>query len=286
MSKLGALRDIKRPRFWRMFATHAFSCVGLIAITFGLYDVLKPNAISKIKFPFLLSVLLVAAVYAAIRSYPRPVSQTYSKPNTEIHIVEGDLFAQSSNLVIGMTTTFDTQIPHVIDPRSIQGQFLDRVYSNDVAALDKDLSQELEQHTPVGQIQKPGKNSRYDIGTVATIRQHRKHYFCVAYGEMDAGNQTHATIDGIWRSLENLWREVRARANGDPVAMPVVGGGLARLSQVLPAQDSIRFIAMSFMFASRHTRVCDRLDIVVRPQDVERLDMLELQAFLKSLQDA
>ncbi|MET8307781.1 macro domain-containing protein [Micromonospora sp. NPDC005173] len=286
MSRFGVLRDIKRPRFWQAFATHAFSCIGLIAILFGLYDVLEPNAISKLNFPSLLPMLLVAITYAAIRSYPRPVSQNYSKPSTEIRIVEGDLFSQQSNLVIGMTTTFDTQIPHVIHPRSIQGQLLERVYSNDLAALDGDLAQGLTQHTPVGHIQKPGKTVRYAAGTVVTIQQHRKHYFCVAYGEMDAANQAHSTMDGIWCSLESLWREVRARANGDPVAIPVVGGGLARLSQILPAQDSIRFIAMSFMFASRQTRVCDRLDIVVRPEDVERLDMLELQAFLKSLQDS
>ncbi|MET8363095.1 macro domain-containing protein [Micromonospora sp. NPDC005194] len=285
MSKLGALRDIRRFRFWGMFATHMFSCVGLIAVLFGLYDVLEPNAISKIHFPFLLAVLLLAALYAAIRSYPRPVSQAYSKPNTEIRIVEGDLFSQEDNLVIGMTTTFDSQIPHVIHPHSIQGQFLHRVYSNDVAALDIDLEQGLAQHRPIGQIEKPGKKTRYATGTVVTIQHQRKHYFCVAYGEMDEANQAHATMDGIWRSLENLWREVGARANGDPVAIPVVGGGLARLSQILPAQDSIRFIAMSFIFASRHARICDRLDIVVRPEDVERLDMLELQAFLKSLQD-
>jgi hypothetical protein len=63
----------------------------------------------------------------------------------------------------------------------------------------------------------------------------------------------------------------------------VLGGGLARISQVLPAQDSIRFIALSFVLASRDARVCDRLDIVARKQDVKYLDMLELQAFLKSL---
>jgi hypothetical protein len=283
--KFSALRDIKRPRFWRLFATHTFSCLGAVAFLFGLYDVLRPNAISKVNFPFAAAIAVFSIIYASIRSYPRPVEEAYTKPNTMIRIVEGDLFSQPENVVVGMTTTFDTQIPHIINPGSIQGQFLAKVYANDVAALDSDLARGLISVTPSGHIQKPGKGIRYPIGTIVTIRQARKHYFCVAYGEMDAANQAQATMDGIWRSLENLWREVRAHTNGDPVAIPVVGGGLARLSQIFPAQDSIRFIAMSFMFASRHTRVCDRLDIVVRPQDVERLDMLELQAFLTSLKE-
>jgi hypothetical protein len=282
---IGAFRDIKRLRFWRLFAIHAFSCLGGVSFLLGLYDVIRPNAISKTNFPFLAAISGFSIIYAAIRAYPRRVEELYSKPNTAIRIVVGDLFSEPDNLVIGMTSTFDTKIPHVIHPNSVQGQFLARVYANDVSALDAALTQELVSVEPIGKIEKPGKTVQYPLGTVVTIRHVRKHYFCVAYGEMNAGNQTQATMGGIWRSLENLWREVRARTNGDPVAIPVIGGGLARLSQVLPAQDSIRFIAMSFMFASRETRVCDRLDIVVRPQDVGRLDMLEIQAFLTSLKE-
>ncbi|MFI6763294.1 macro domain-containing protein [Micromonospora sp. NPDC050417] len=280
-----AFRDVKRLRFWRSFTNHVFACLGVVAFLFGLYDVLRPNIISKIHFPLAVAIVFIAVIYASIRSYPRSIEETYSKPNTTIRIVEGDLFAQLDNVVVGMTNTFDTQIPHIINPGSVQGQFLAVVYANDVSALDAELARGLISVTPTSQVQKPGKTTRYPIGTVVAIRQARKHYFCVAYGEMNSVNQAQATMDGIWRSLENLWREVRARTNGDPVAIPVIGGGLARLSQILPAQDSIRFIAMSFMFASRQTRVCDRLDIVVRPQDVERLDMLELQAFLTSLKE-
>jgi hypothetical protein len=63
----------------------------------------------------------------------------------------------------------------------------------------------------------------------------------------------------------------------------VIGGGQSRISQEFPAQDSIRVIALSYMFASRHLKVNEGLNIVVRPEDVQNLDMLELQAFLKSL---
>lgn len=58
------------------------------------------------------------------------------------------------------------------------------------------------------------------------------------------------------------------------------------MSHALPAQDSIRLIILSFLLASREKRVCERLDIVVRDRDVRTLDMLELQAFLTSLQDS
>ena len=68
-----------------------------------------------------------------------------------------------------------------------------------------------------------------------------------------------------------------------PVSVPVIGGGQARLASVLPAQDSIRLIALSSMFASRTKKVCDELRIVVHPNDYEKLDRMELQSFLSSL---
>jgi len=80
-----------------------------------------------------------------------------------------------------------------------------------------------------------------------------------------------------------LWSEVSIHANGGSVSIPVIGGGQARLSSVLPAQDSIRLIALSFMFASRKEKVCDELRIVVRECDYGRLDRLEIQSFLSSL---
>jgi hypothetical protein len=71
--------------------------------------------------------------------------------------------------------------------------------------------------------------------------------------------------------------------NGDPICIGVIGGGQSRISQQFPAQDSIRLTALSFIFASRAQKVSRQLNVVVREEDVAQLDMLELQAFLRSL---
>lgn len=101
---------------------------------------------------------------------------------------------------------------------------------------------------------------------------------------MDALNVARSTPDKVWKSLLALWAEVPRRANGGTVSIPVIGGGQARLSNILPAQDAIRFTLLSFMFASRGSKICDELRIVVRPDD--KLDRLELQVFLSSLRSS
>ena len=70
---------------------------------------------------------LLAIGYGVWRAWPRPIEQEYSQPRTKIRIVEGDLFAQDCNIVVGMTTSFDTAVPHIIQSDGVQGQLLSKV---------------------------------------------------------------------------------------------------------------------------------------------------------------
>jgi hypothetical protein len=278
------LHDLKRQRFWRHLVVHALSAVGLVALLAGLSDVFFPDVAEGAGAWLTIATLVVALVYAVVRSWPRPIEQQYETPNVKISLVRGDILEQDADhLVIGMQTTFDTETPRIIARTSLQGQFVDRVYGGDLKRLDRELEEALSGTTPVSTISKQGKTTVYDVGTVAVLEQATRCFFCVAYSEMDVKNVARSSIENVWRGLDQLWREVADRANGGNVAVPVLGGGLARLSQILPAQDSIRFIILSFMFACRRERVCDELKVVVQPAQYDRLDRLEIQAFLMSL---
>lgn len=277
------LQDVRRWRFWRHLGVHSFAALGFQALALGLVDVLFPDAFEGIGSNFVATVLAVSAVYGLARAWPRPIEQTYTSPNTTIRLVEGDLFDQTDHLVVGMSTTFDTQVPYIVARESVQGQFLGREYDGDLEALDRALDEALASVAPIGVIHKPGKTAQYQMGTVATLKHHARCYFCLAYTEMNEQNEARGSVDGVWRGLDSLWRAISAHGNGAPVSMPVIGGGQARLSQILPAQDSIRFIILSYVLASRREKICDELSIIVRPSEYESLDRLEIQAFLRSL---
>ncbi|HJV70037.1 macro domain-containing protein, partial [Ideonella sp.] len=136
---------------------------------------------------------------------------------------------------------------------------------------------------PLETVTKPGKQSRYGVGAIATLKHGPRLLFFLAYTQLNLQNKAESTPDTLWKSLLALWEEVSIRGNGEIVSLPVFGGGLARLSSLLPAQDAIRFTVLSFMIASRTKKVCDELRIVVRPEDYAKLDRLELQSFLSSL---
>lgn len=233
--------------------------------------------------PLLFSVVAISLFGGLLWSWPRPITQDYSAPKTKITIIKGNMLNETSHLVIGTNDTFDTETPNIISQNSLQGQALQLLYGGDLKELDAQLTAALDGKPTVGTIAKAGKQTQYGVGAIATVNHAARLIFFLAYCEMDAHNTAHSTPDKVWKSLLSLWDEVSKKSNGGTVSVPVIGGGQARLSNILPAQDAIRFTLLSFMFASRREKVCDELRIVVRPEDYKKLDRLELQSFLSSL---
>lgn len=279
-------QDMRTWRFWRHFLTRSFACLGGLSTVLQTSSVINPTVTVFQGMPFLLSVIVISLVGGLIWSWPRPIAQEYCAPKTKISIVKGDMLAETTHLVIGTNDTFDTEPPNIIAQNSLQGQTLQRLYGGDLKELDADLAKALAGKPTVGTIAKAGKQIRYGIGTVATVKHAARLIFFLAYTEMDVHNTAHSTPDKVWKSLISLWDEISRRGNGGTVSIPVIGGGQARLSSVLPAQDAIRVTLLSFMFASRSEKVCDELRIVVRPEDYVELDRLELQSFLSSLRSS
>ena len=277
------VRDVRTARFWRIFGTQAFASFGLFAAVAGVLVLFWPDLFKDQGWVAVI-VVLISVLYGGWRAWPRPIQTKYGSPETLIRLVRGDLFEQQdAHLIVGVSDTFDTASPYIA-MESVQGKFLQRVYSSDVARLDADIERELAAVEPVGPILgKSGKTVRYPLGTTITLRESSRSHFLVAYTTMDAQSSASSTTDGVWHSLSELWNAVRVGSNGRKVCMPMIGGGLSKLSPVLPALDSVRFIALSFMLASRTRPVCSELAIVVPPQQYDALDHLEIQAFLNSL---
>jgi hypothetical protein len=276
--------DLRSRRFIGPLLKETLAAVGLLAALAGLVDALFPDTFKDHGAAAAFVAVLSAVAYGLFRAWPRPIEHSYSAPNTAIRVVRGDLLAESGHIVVGTCDTFDTKTPNVISPRSLQGQALQRLYGGDVDLLDREIAAALANDAPSGRVDKEGKTERYAIGTVAPLVQAGRRLFLLAYTEMSAENEARGSSDRVWKGLLCLWAAVSRYGNGQAVAVPVIGGGQARIAQILPAQDAIRFIAFSFMLASRHEKVCDELRIIVQPDVYQRLDRLELQAFLDSLE--
>lgn len=280
---LSVARDVRTRRFWKILLTQSFALFGGLAVVASVI-VLFDGDFFVDKGGLFWAACVASLIFGVVRAWPRPIETNYLSPTTSIKLVRGDLFDQvESHLVIGASDTFDTSPPYIATT-SVQGQFLQRIYGNDTSALDLDIDAALKDVQAVGEIAgKSGKTAQYPLGTTVTLRSHARRFFLVAYTLMDEASSASSSTDGVWNSLSELWKTVRRDSNGGRVCIPMIGGGQSKLSPVLPAADSVRFIALSFMLASRTQKVCDELVIVAPPKQYDALDHLEIQAFLNSL---
>lgn len=273
-------------RFWRHFLTGFFFCLGAVSTVQQIGTSISKDILIFSGYPFLALTLTIAFLGSLYWSWPRPIEQTYSTPNIKISVIKGDILTEATHLVIGTNDTFDMETPIIISNGSLQGQALAILYGNDINRLKADIDSALIAKPIVGTIAKAGNVNQYGIGAIATVNHAARLLFFLAYCEMNSNNEASSSPDKIWKSLGCLWSEVSRRSNGGTISVPVIGGGQARLSNLLPAQDAIRFTILSFILASRQSRVCEELRIIVRPDDYKKLDRLELQAFLSSLRSS
>ncbi len=276
--------DIKTIRFWRHLVVSSFAVGGAISALLQFFIMISPPLAIQIQgLGPLITILIVSFVIGVILSWPRPIEMSYSLPSTSIKIIKGNLLNEVGSIVIGVCDTFDTQIPNIISNNSILGQAIIKLYSGNYNVLDGQISVALKNANPIGRISKQGKQDVYEIGTVAYVQNNPLNIYLLAYSKMNEKNQSYGTVDSVWVSLNKLWEAHSLHGNQGSISVPVIGGGQARMSGVLPAQDSIKLIILSYMFASRKNKVADELRIVVSPKEYKLLDRMELQSFLSSL---
>ncbi|MGW3206731.1 macro domain-containing protein [Streptomyces sp. NPDC001135] len=205
------------------------------------------------------------------------------RPSVQVTVVAGDLFdQQDAHLVVGFSDTFDTSVKddRIIDSRSVQGQLLTRCFDGDQARLDRALKAALARSTPTAvesRRDKPrGKLRRYPLGTVAVLDLPKRRVFAVAYSSMGNDLICRSSLERLSASLDRLWDQIFLHGQRKPVAMALVGAGLARIDDADP-QELALLVCRSFAEQTRLGVVSRELRLVVRPSYVRRLDLPALR---------
>ncbi|MFE0458600.1 macro domain-containing protein [Kitasatospora sp. NPDC058965] len=208
------------------------------------------------------------------------------RPGVTFSVVAGDLFEQQdAHLVVGFNDTFDTSVKddRIIDRRSIQGQLLTRCFDGDQPRLDRALKAALARTAPTAvesRRDKPrGKLRRYPLGTVAVLDLPERRVFAVAYSSMGNDLICRSSLERLSASLDRLWDQVFLQGQRKPVAMAMVGAGLARIDDADP-QRLAQLVGRSFAQRSLRGVVTRELRLVVRPSTIGRLDLPALRVGL------
>ncbi|MFI6485708.1 macro domain-containing protein [Nonomuraea sp. NPDC050663] len=273
----------------RSFVVNFLAAAGLISAVVQFVGQLYFRTVFPAPVAVTVGAVLACLAWGLTRTYPRSqITRAFRHPSTTIRVKVGNLFEQKAHLVIGFTDTFDTSVVNdrIINSSALQGQFLREWYSDDRHRLDRELSRALARHRPVSvenrETKRLGKLTRYPIGTVAVLGTTEQHVFALAYSRMGNDLVPRSSADDLWRSLSSLWDAFYEHGQRRPLAMAVLGSGAARIDQ-LDREALVKLIIMSFLARARQSPICQDLQIVIHPSDVDTVDLLDVAAFLRAL---
>ncbi|MFD5629722.1 macro domain-containing protein [Streptomyces sp. NPDC127072] len=208
----------------------------------------------------------------------------------DVVLVRGDLFEQADcNLVVGFTDTFDTETDQdiVISRDSVQSQLVDRLFAGRRRLLDEKLRTGLRSVRSVGtesaRAKPRGRRVRYPVGTTVVVPVEGRRVFATAYSRLGNDLVARSGYEDLQVSLDNLWAAVSVHGLFKPVAIPLIGSGLARITD-LDRGQLVALIVDSFIDACRrYPALTPELRIVVRPEDLARTDLAPVERRFQEL---
>ena len=215
-------------------------------------------------------IILSSVIYAIIMTNRKQRIVLPINPNLKVTVEHGDLFRQHGIIVIPVNEYFDTLVDDVvIDHGTVHGQFIERLFPNDIDNLDFQISQALQRdgHQPIEHHQRSaGKEDRYNLGTCISINKGGNTYVLFAFTHFNDNQNAWLDPNDVSGIIVKLMTYLQTNAHNRPVYMPVFGIGLSRLGKtpqrmLLYTLECIDFMCYNFKIKKGlHIECFDMLD--------------------------
>jgi hypothetical protein len=214
----------------------------------------------------LLVLAAVALSVGAARVAP-PDSKSVSIPGTtaRITIAYRDLFAERGVIAVPVNEFFDSALGAHVSPRSVHGQVITQLFDGDSKKFDAAADAALASVASETVQRESGRTRKYPVGTAAFLHLGKPSVLAFVLTETDLETlKVRADVPRMWTALAGMWQAARIHCNDAPLAVPLVGGGLAGVG--LSSQQLLSTIVMSAAAESRQKRICAAIHICVLPQ--------------------
>lgn len=210
---------------------------------------------------FLLALPLFVAIWS---NMPIPfIRHKLHGRDVTIEIRVGDILELDGSMVISANTTFETSLDDdLISPQSLQAKFTKKFYDT-VDRLNLDLERSLDRSEATGEPRRG--RPRWPIGTVVMLKPRGKTVYMVAIAELNDHGVAQGSKEDVFASLGKLWHFIGERGELEPVCIPVLGTGRARITTV--REDMVKEIVRSFIAACSERKFTERLTVVISTDD-------------------
>ena len=277
----------EKERFLKILFT-IFGIVGLCWTLVECFSWIFESTEYPTKLRFFIKENLVLGVFIIFLTsiiYHRrkiKIQRTFAGTDLTVVIEFCDIFKQSGATVINVMDTFDTTTANnLVDPKTIQGQFISRYYPINIQSLDHEISRCLS-NMGVAPIQNEpnliGKKDRFPIGTTCPITTHNKYFYLTALTFMTETGNVSIQPEYIYDFLSKLWSFIPAHGvHHETVNIPVIGTGLSRLPASYTRQFILKEIVNSFWVSSKQGSFCKTLKICLHIKDYKYYDFEDIE---------
>ncbi len=223
------------------------------------------------------SVLAMSIIYALKKVWkPSKIKIKVANSDTTIEVLFGDLFAQDGLRAIAVNEFFDSQLGKPVSAKSVHGYFLNKCFGGHPEPFDKQVDEQLanEKHEVIPRPQ--GRAKKYKIGTTAIVTAESDRYLVFALTHTDSATcMATADVTMMWIALHHVWQRARAECSGNPLNLPLVGGGLAKIG--LPTRDLLNLIILAAITETKEKVITQQIRIVLHRDRFEDLDLRDVE---------
>ena len=213
--------------------------------------------------------------------YRKPLNwvRTLTDSDIKIQLIVRDIFKTKADaFVIPTCTTFDTTLENeFISVHSVQGQFEEKFFNNNINELDCKIEDGLEGKSCTELHRIHTKSNRYPVGTVSAITVNRDRYYFTAIADVNEnGVPENATVANISRAISGVWKEIRLCGHNESLAIPLIGTGKAGIPDA-KVEDVIKMTIDSFITDTRNNtrQATNELIICIHPKDFDKIKNID-----------
>lgn len=252
-----------------------FVMLGIILSSYDIINIFLPKLFTNIKFNIneLIILVIILLIISIIDNRPK-LTRNFCIRNRDINIkvVVGDIFNQKGSKIIPTNTSFDTCMENeFISLKSIQGQFQNKYFKNNINVLDNMITQSLSENKIVKKYDdgRTTKTACYDVGTVAEINYSEERYYLLALADVNKKGTPIAKYDNIITSMQGLWDYLSENKHIDNLVIPIIGTGRAGIAEATRMRV-IKEIILSFVAISSENKITDNLTLCIHPSDIQQ----------------
>ena len=262
----------------------ATKSVSILGIMVTLFEILNTIYKDNFHFDFLINNFLVIILIIILISLLLSLNYCFSKVfsingcDSRIQIKVGNIVKETNSFVISTNTSFITiRESGFISKKSVQGQFEDKYYHNNLETLDSLINESLKNVNPVGALFIKGKQYNvYSPGTIAQIHKDEQSIYFLALNNVnESGQNCSRKIEDYYSAIACLWNYIETNGHTDDLAVPLIGSGRAGIENLTKEKVAFDLID-TFITLSINKKICTKLILYIHPLDLESLNIKRL----------